>query len=209
MSSDRDELVVMLDAPELGPARPVGVLTLLPGPRLSVQFEYAASWLRDPASFPIDPSMPLVERLGPFPGQRLPSVLADTAPDAWGQLLLRRRAGRELDAWQQLIGVADTTRMGALRLRRGVDGPFISEEDPPVPPLTRLRELQDAARRFENDPDDVADDAIALLLAPGSSLGGARPKANYRAPDGSLWIAKFPSRSDRRDVGAWRIPAPA
>jgi serine/threonine-protein kinase HipA len=102
-----------------------------------------------------------------------------------------------------MVGVADTTRMGALRLRRGVDGPFVSEEDPAVPLLARLRELQEAARRFLEDPDAEMDEAMALLLAPGSSLGGARPKANYRDPQGQLWIAKFPAATDRRDVGAW------
>jgi serine/threonine-protein kinase HipA len=167
-----------------------------------VGFQYAASWLRASSSFAIDPSLPMVEHLLPFPGRRLPSVFADTAPDAWGELLLRRRAGRDLDAWQLMVGVADTTRMGALRLREKA-GPYISSVDPPVPPLARLRDLQEAARRFEDDPDGDIDDVVGLLLAPGSSLGGARPKANYVAPDGRLWIAKFPSRTDRRDVGAW------
>ena len=203
MSSRADELVVFLDAPELGSTRPVGVLTRWPGHVLSVGFEYAASWLRANGSFPIDPSLPLVEYLATVGQRRLPGIFSDTAPDAWGELLLRRRAGRELDAWGYLVGVADTTRMGAMRLRQGVDGPFVSERDPAVPPLARLRELQEAARRFLDDPDAEMDDALALLLAPGSSLGGARPKANYRDPDGQLWIAKFPARTDRRDVGAW------
>jgi len=203
MNSRTDELVVILDAPELGPARPVGVLTRWPGHVLSVGFQYAASWLRSKGSFPIDPSLPLVEYLTTIGQRRLPGIFADTAPDAWGELLLRRRAGRELDAWGYLVGVADTTRMGALRLRRGVDGPFVSEEDPAVPPLARLRELQDAARRFLDDPDAEVDEGIALLLPPGSSLGGARPKANYQGSVGQLWIAKFPAQTDRRDVGAW------
>jgi len=203
MSSRQEELVVVLDAPELGPARPVGVLTRWPGHVLSVGFQYAASWLRSEDSFPIDPSLPLVEFLTTIGSRRLPGIFSDTSPDAWGELLLRRRAGRELDAWGYLVGVADTTRMGALRLRRGVDGPFVSEDDPAVPPLARLRELQEAALRFEEDPDAEMDEAIVQLLAPGSSLGGARPKANYRDTEGQLWIAKFPARTDRRDVGAW------
>jgi len=93
--------------------------------------------------------------------------------------------------------------MGALRLRRGVDGPFIADREPAVPPFTHLRELQAMARQFEDDPDSMTSSQVALLVAPGSSLGGARPKANYLAPDGSLWIAKFPSKTDRRDVAAW------
>jgi len=203
MSSRDEELVVVLDAPELGPARPVGVLKRWPGHVLSVGFQYAASWLRSGDSFPIDPSLPLVEFLTTVGQRRLPGIFSDTAPDTWGELLLRRWAGRELDAWGYLVEVADTTRMGALRLRRGIDGPFMSEEDPAVPPLARLRELQEAARRFEEDPDAEMDEAITQLLAPGSSLGGTRPKVNYQDPEGQLWIAKFPARTDRRDVGAW------
>ncbi|MFV2064088.1 MAG: type II toxin-antitoxin system HipA family toxin [Chloroflexota bacterium] len=203
MSSRQEDLVVMLDAPELGPSRPVGVLTRWPGHVLSVGFQYAASWLRSDDSFPIDPSLPLVEYLTTIGRRRLPGIFSDSAPDAWGELLLRRRAGRELDAWGYLVEVADTTRMGALRLRRGVDGPFESGEDAAVPPLSRLRELQEAARRFQEDPDAEMDESLAQLLAAGSSLGGARPKANYQDPSGHLWIAKFPARTDRRDVGAW------
>jgi serine/threonine-protein kinase HipA len=205
MSSERTDLVVVLDAPELGPPRPVGVLTRWPGPILSVAFAYARSWLDDgSARFTLDPKLPLGEAQLIVPGRRLPGVLADTAPDAWGQALMVRRAGgRHLDAWDFLVGVADETRMGALRLRRGVDGPFIADREPAIPPFHRLRELQDLAREFESDPESIAAARIAPLVAPGSSLGGARPKANYLAPDGSIWIAKFPSKTDRRDVGAW------
>jgi serine/threonine-protein kinase HipA len=94
--------------------------------------------------------------------------------------------------------------LGALRLRRGVDGPFIDDGDPAIPPTTGLRALEAAARAFEENPGaPIADPTIALLIAPGSSLGGGRPKANFRGVDGDLWIAKFPSRTDRRDSGAW------
>jgi serine/threonine-protein kinase HipA len=205
MSSERTDLVVVLDAPELGPPRPVGVLTRWPGPVLSVAFTYARSWLDDPSTrFALDPSLPLGDGLVTVPGRRLPGILADTAPDKWGEeLMLRRAEGRRLDAWDLLVGVADETRMGALRLRRGLDGPFLADQEPAVPPFHRLRELQDLAREFEEDPGSLAAGQIALLVAPGSSLGGSRPKANYLAPDGSLWIAKFPSATDRREVGAW------
>ena len=203
-SSDGEQLVVVLDAPELGRARPVGVLTRWPGRVLSVGFAYAASWLRAGDAFAIDPSLPLVAFPTTVPGRRLPGVFTDTSPDLWGAALLRRREGRDLDAWGLVTGVADATRMGALRLRTGKDGRFVSDRDQAIPPATSLRELQIAVRRFEDDPDARAmDPAIAQLIAPGSSLGGARPKANYREPDGSLWIAKFPSKTDRRDVGVW------
>ena len=180
------------------------MLTRWPGPILSVAFQYARSWLDEgDRHFAIDPALPLGEVRYTVPGRRVPGIFADTAPDLWGEALMVRREGRDLDAWEFLVGVADETRMGALRLRRGADGPFIADREPTVPPLARLRELQVAARQFEDDPNSITADQIALLIAPGSSLGGARPKANYVAPDGSLWIAKFPSRTDRRDVAAW------
>lgn len=204
MSSRRQDLVVILDAPELGETRPVGVLTRWPGPILSVAFQYARSWLDDAERhFAIDPALPLGEVQYTVPGRRVPGIFADTAPDKWGEALMVRREGRDLDAWEFLVGVADETRMGALRLRRGADGPFVADREPAVPPLARLRELQAAARQFEEDPNSITAGQIALLVAPGSSLGGTRPKANYIAPDGSLWIGKFPSKTDRRDVAAW------
>ncbi len=205
MRSEPLDLVVFLDAPELGPSRPVGVLTRWPGTILSVAFLYARSWLEDAARhFAIDPTLPLGEARYIVPGRRIPGIFTDTAPDAWGEaLMVRREGGRSLDAWDFLVGVADETRMGALRLRRGVDGPFIADREPGIPPFHQLRELQELARQFEDDPIGVSAAQIALLVAPGSSLGGARPKSNYVAPDGSLWIAKFPSRTDRRDVAAW------
>ncbi len=205
MSSSRVDLVVVLDAPELGPARPVGVITCWPGPILSVAFAYARSWLEDVSrNFAIDPTLPLTEAQFTVPGRRIPGIFDDTAPDQWGEaLMIRRAGGRALDAWDFLVGVADETRMGALRLRSGVDGPFLADREPAVPPVHRLRELQELARRFEDNPGGVSTSEIGLLVAPGSSLGGVRPKANFLAPDGSPWIAKFPSKTDRRDVSAW------
>ncbi len=212
MSSD-EQLVVMLDAPELGSDRPVGVLTRHPGPKAAIAFSYARSWLVSGDAFALEPRLPLVEGPQYAPGGRLPAVLSDTAPDLWGRLLLERREAiaalaegrraRRLTDWEFLTGVSDETRMGALRLRRGIDGPFIDDRDPAVPPLTRLRALEAAARAFEASPaESIADPAIALLIAPGSSLGGGRPKANFRGVDGDLWIAKFPSRTDTRDMAA-------
>lgn len=205
MRSERVDLVVYLDAPELGPSRPVGVLTRWPGAALSVAFTYARSWLDDPAArFAIDPGLPLGEAQLTIPARRLPGIFSDTAPDKWGEALMVRRAGgRFLTDWDFLVGVADETRMGALRLRDGMGGPFIADREPAVPPVHRLRDIQELARRFEEDPEEVSLQLVALLVIPGSSLGGARPKANFVEPDGTLWIAKFPSKTDRRDVAAW------
>lgn len=213
-SDDKDELVVTLDAPELGPARPVGVLTRWRGPRQAISFTYARSWLTDPAAFALDPRLPLVEGDQFAPSGEVPGAIDDTAPDLWGKRLLERReaaiaaqAGRwpaVLTAWEFVTGVSDETRMGALRYRTAGGDRFVDDAQAAVPPLTRLRVLERAARRLEEHPEAAVDDPqIAVLITPGSSLGGGRPKANYRAPEGDLWIAKFPSRADRRDSGAW------
>ncbi|MEK6719409.1 MAG: type II toxin-antitoxin system HipA family toxin [Chloroflexota bacterium] len=213
MNSEED-LVVTLDAPELGPSRPVGVLTRHPGSRGAIAFAYARSWLDSRDPFALEPRLPLIEGRQYAPGGGLPPILADTAPDLWGQLLLERREAesadregrraRRLSGWEFLVGVSDESRMGALRLRRGVEGPFIDDADPAIPPMTGLRALEAAAREFEENPGaSIADPTISLLIAPGSSLGGGRPKANFRGVGGDLWIAKFPSRTDRRDSGAW------
>lgn len=201
MSSDPDQLVVVLDAPELGPPRPVGVLSHWRDSR-AIAFEYARSWLTGDGPFPMGPTVPLVE--GRLVGTELPPILRDTTPDLWGTLLLERRAGRSLGAWDLVTGVSDEARMGALRIGLTVRGPFLDDREPLVPPITWLRTLEDAARAFEDDPRHPMEDAeLALLIAPGSSLGGARPKANFRDVDGRLWIAKFPSRTDRQDSAAW------
>jgi serine/threonine-protein kinase HipA len=203
--SSEDRVIVVLDAADLGPARPVGVLTRWGGNRPAITFEYAGSWLRAAHPFALDPRLPLNDGLQYMRGSRVPPILGDTAPDAWGTLLLNRRAGRFLSEWELLVAVSDESRMGALRLRRAVGGPFIHDGDPVVPPIADLHVLQAAAGALESDADGATDADIELLVAPGSSLGGARPKANIRVTDGSLWIAKFPSGSDRHDIGAWEL----
>jgi len=216
MSSERpDEIVIFLDAPELGPRRPVGVLRRRAGPRPIVSFEFARSWRERPTVAMIDPELPMVEGERFIGGEMLPGILSDTAPDRWGRRLLERREAtvarreerppRNLGEWDLLLGVDDRTRMGALRLARTADGPFLSDDHSAVPPVARLRTLELAARRADDATSrDSTDAEIAMLVAPGSSLGGARPKANYTDPAGELWIAKFPSTTDRRDVGAWQ-----
>ena len=214
MNSDTQTLVVVLDAGDLGPRRPVGLLRRRPGPRSVVGYEYVRSWLEASDRFPLEPSLPLVPGEQFTRGGGLPGIFADAAPDRWGRRLIERREAanarresrrpRNLDDWDFLVGVADATRMGALRLGVEREGPFLDDQAPAVPPLTRLRTLESAARRLDDPEGAPLDDPdIALLIAPGSSLGGARPKATYLDPDGTLWIAKFPSRQDRWDVGGW------
>ncbi|MDO8539393.1 MAG: type II toxin-antitoxin system HipA family toxin [Opitutaceae bacterium] len=214
----RDEVQVVLDADVVPEACPVGTLYHASGRGGGVfSFEYDDAWLRRPDAFEIDPGLQLVG------GETYPAntagvfrIFLDSAPDRWGRVLLERReamraraenrAARTLGEWDFLLGVHDTARMGALRFRATADGPFLdNDEHHAAPPLATLRELEAAALSLEN-PD--AEDSpqyrawLTALLAPGSSLGGHRPKANFTDTDGSLWIAKFQSRQDRRDVGA-------
>jgi serine/threonine-protein kinase HipA len=103
-----------------------------------------------------------------------------------------------------LMGVDDVGRMGGFRFKRQPAGPFLADDkQAPTPPLTDLRKLEHAAYMFEEDPSERTDEWIKILLKPGSSLGGARPKSNVLDENKKLWIAKFPSPSDDHDVGAW------
>jgi len=205
-----DEVGVELDAADLGPSVRVGVLRHTASGVIG--FDYDAGWLARPGAFVLDPAH------GRYPGLQYPrsgelaGILSDTAPDRWGRLLLERRERadaraegrrpRALREWDVLLGVSDTSRMGALRLV-APDGSFLAADADGVPPLSRLRELEAAARGLEaiDGEDAHAAAQLALLLAPGSSLGGARPKAGFIDGSGALWLAKFPSRSDRHDVG--------
>jgi len=129
------------------------------------------------------------------------------------EALLARKAGRPPRALQgvdYLLGVHDTQRLGGLRFRIG-EGPFLDDDDArAAPPLTSLRALEQASLELERSGDEDSprfEEALKLLLVPGSSLGGARPKASVTDVDGSLWLAKFPSDGDTHDVGAWEAVA--
>jgi len=184
-----------------------------------VTFAYEQDWIDDPAFYLLDPSHQ------PYGGEQVPpdgylaGIFTDTSPDRWGRMLLERweaeqaaadgRRPRALGEWEFLLGVNDGLRMGALRFAVDDSGPFLDSEPTSIPPIAELRELEAAAREIEHPSDshhrpDLRA-AIALLLAPGSPLGGARPKTSFRLEDGALWLAKFPSRNDRRDVGAWEF----
>jgi serine/threonine-protein kinase HipA len=172
-------------------------------------------------------AVPLDPRLGRYEGRQHPTqgnntfgVLADASPDRWGRLLMRRRLEREQRAGRvapdvrlyesdYLLGVHDAFRVGGLRFRLDDAGEFVdNQNDVAAPPFVRLRELEAASLAIERDEDNTADEADAwlrMLIAPGGSLGGARPKASVVDPNGHLWIAKFPSVRDEHDVGAWEL----
>ena len=203
---------VFLDAPQA----PVPVGTLWPRSRQGVEsatFTYDPDWLAREARFALAPELPLTA--GPHhtpPGRALFGALADSAPDRWGRELMRRDARHargsppatllEID---YLLRVSDFGRLGALRFSTSEHGPFLAPDDVgPIPPLVELPALLAAS-------DDVLandeSDALRVLLAPGSSLGGARPKASVRDVDGALAVAKFPARTDEVSVVRWEAVA--
>ncbi|HPQ48208.1 MAG TPA: type II toxin-antitoxin system HipA family toxin [Clostridia bacterium] len=179
-------------------------------------FEYSDEWLETCGNnYTLDPELSLYKgRQYTRFGDRLFGLFSDSAPDRWGRMLMSRkeaitarnenRRPRALHESDYLLGVNDKSRMGALRFSLQDGGTFISgDESYSVPPWTSLRSLENASLEFENEDTGNEELWLSELLAPGSSLGGARPKANIVSPDGSLWIAKFPSRHDSFNSGAW------
>jgi serine/threonine-protein kinase HipA len=185
--------------------------------RESVSFEYERSWLGHPERFSLDPALQLVS--GTFHASAdkpLFGALDDSAPDRWGRLLMRRaerkcaekegRAARSLREIDFLLKVDDEARLGALRFKRELEGPFLTTYDVEhIPPLVFVGKLLRAASHVLSESDSEED--LRLLLAPGSSLGGARPKASVRDLDGSLAIAKFPKADDEVDIIGWEAVA--
>lgn len=206
-------LEVWLDC-DLGPACRVGTLA---HDRGQVRFHYEREWLRDARAFALDPDLSLDEApFFPRPESGNFGIFLDSSPDRWGQTLMKRREAlqardekrtpRTLYAWDFLMGVQDITRQGALRFRLAGTEVFLGDEEMAAPPITTLRELEAVAYQLSSrrlDDLDALRKWLAVLVAPGASLGGARPKANFTDADRSLWIAKFPARDDDRDVGAW------
>jgi serine/threonine-protein kinase HipA len=147
-------------------------------------------------------------------------VFLDSCPDRWGRVLMQRREAviarqerrqpKKLSGSDFLLGVYDGHRMGALRFKTEEGGPFLNNnKERAAPPWTSLRELEQASLRYEEDDADDPDYLkwLNMLIAPGSSLGGARPKASVKDQDNHLWIAKFPSKNDDKDIAAWEMVA--
>jgi len=187
--------------------------------RKAFSFSYDTDWIRSHEQLLIDPDIAW------YSGSQYPNtkenfgVFLDSMPDTWGRTLMKRRAA--LHAKEQslpvsklydidfLLGVHDFCRMGALRFKKDPGGDFL-DNDPvtPVPPWSSIRELQHCAELIESNIDTAeVRKWLAMLMAPGSSLGGARPKANILDEHGQPWIAKFPSKNDTVDKGAWEYLA--
>ncbi len=185
----------------------------------SYSFEYDKDWLKKTAlKFTLDP------QLMPYSGRQYPSgknifgLFSDASPDRWGRILMNKREriiaekeGRKpskLYDSDYLMGVYDETRMGGIRFKTDPDGPFLSDDkETAAPPWATLRTLEEASRNFENDDNVLSEKWLNQLIKPGSSLGGARPKATVVDTKDQLWIAKFPSKHDENDTGAWEMVA--
>jgi serine/threonine-protein kinase HipA len=173
--------------------------------------------IRNPERFALEPALQLME--GSYhtnDKQLLFGAIGDSAPDRWGRVLMRRaeakralavkETARTLMEKDYLLGVNDETRQGALRFTQSIGSPFLKPSDKnSIPPLIELPKLLSASEKFLSSKESAED--LKLLLAPGSSLGGARPKASVRDKDGSLAIAKFPCKDDGLNVVLWEAVA--
>jgi len=219
--SSQREIYVYADWRELNGPRLMGVLhsELLRGKEV-FSFEYEQEWLKEDFFQVLDPDLSLYTGLH-FLNDDKPNFGAflDSSPDRWGRILMRRREaalarkeGRKeenLFETDYLLGVYDGHRMGGLRFKSSADGPFLdNNKEMASPPWASIRELERVSLRLEGE--NVTDHPdylkwLGMLVAPGSSLGGARPKASIVDEQGNPWIAKFPSVYDQFNVGAWEM----
>lgn len=180
-------------------------------------FSFDNDWLKNHSDILIS------EEVGNFSGfqysqeEHVFGFVSDTLPDRWGRRLLERkeqteaieekRPKRTLYSYDYLVGIDDFLRMGALRLKKDPDGEFLNSDSRLiVPPLTSIKELTIAAQEYEksDEANELPEEKwIRQLAHPGTSLGGARPKANVVDEKEHLWIAKFPSRKDVYDMALW------
>ncbi len=218
--ADKTDIWVYADWKGMASPRCIGILSAQQAKgRKAFSFSYDIDWINSQEQMLLDPDIAWYS--GPqYPnGKENFGVFLDSMPDTWGRTLMKRRAAmyaREADRpvpvlydIDFLLGVHDLCRMGALRFKREPDGEFL-DNDPvsPTPPWTSVRELQHSAELVESDADTIdIKKWLSMLMAPGSSLGGARPKANILDADGHPWIAKFPSNNDTMNKGAWEYLA--
>lgn len=220
MGTGKFDIYVYADWIGLNSPKLVGVLSAhFAKGKKAFSFEYNRKWLKSKSQHLLDPDLDF------FSGAQYPTnkenfgIFLDSIPDTWGKTLMKRRAAQDARAKNEkaktlyeidyLLGVYDQSRMGALRFKTDLNGPFLdNDEHSPTPPWSSLGDLQEAVYQLENDDhNESIRKWIAVLIAPGSSLGGARPKANVLDNDKNLWIAKFPSKTDTIDKAAWEYLA--
>ena len=185
----------------------------------SYSFEYDKDWLRKTGlTLTLDPELMPYSGRQYQTGKNIFGLFADASPDRWGRVLMNKRErilaekeGRKPSKFYDsdyLLGVYDETRMGGIRFKTNQEGPFLSDDkETAAPPWATLRTLEEASRYFENDETGLTEKWLNQLIKPGSSLGGARPKATVVDTKDQLWIAKFPSKNDENDTGAWEMVA--
>ncbi len=178
----------------------------------TITFEYDPAWLADPGGFSLEPALGLTRGVfAPRRGQAIFGSIGDSAPDSWGRRLMQRserraaeRDGRPIRTLAEadyLLGVSDEARLGALRFRWAGDATFQAPPRAGVPALIELGRLLQITERILRDEE--TDEDLQLIFAPGSSLGGARPKASVIDQHGYLAIAKFPKESDDYSMETW------
>lgn len=220
MATAKKDMLVFAHWLELEEPKHMGTLTAtsIRG-KESFAFEYTEEWLKSGFSQILDPDLQM------YSGAYFPrddksnfGIFLDSCPDRWGRVLMQRREavmakkeGRPVKKLLEsdfLLGVFDEHRMGALRFKTDGEGPFLNaNKEMAAPPWTSLPELERASLKFEEDNTEDPDYLkwVNILIAPGSSLGGARPKASVLDKHNHLWIAKFPSKNDEKDVAAWEM----
>lgn len=220
-TENNKKIFVYADWDEIEAIKPFGVLysQRVRGKEVFA-FEYDSNWLNSGYAQALDPNLLLFQGKQFAPDNKANfGLFLDSSPDRWGRLLMRRREAafakkenrpeQTLFESDYLLGVYDGHRLGGLRFKLDEQGEFLNnQKEMASPPWTSLRELEYASLKLENE--DVVDDPeyfhwLSMLYAPGSSLGGARPKASVLDENKNLWIAKFPSINDEKDTGAWEM----
>jgi serine/threonine-protein kinase HipA len=178
----------------------------------TISFEYDDAWLKNSNCFSLEPALSLTPgTFHPSQDRAIFGSIGDSAPDTWGRQLMQRterrraeaekRTVRTLSELDYLLGVSDETRLGALRFRRVGDDVFQTPLGEGVPALIKLGQLMESSQRILRNEE--TDDDLQLIFAPGSSLGGARPKASVIDQHNQLSIAKFPKDNDPYNIEAW------
>ena len=221
MSKEKKKIYVYADWLELETPTLMGILSVefLRGKEI-FSFEYGAEWLNSNNTQILDPDLGLYSGVQHLRDEKSNfGLFLDSSPDRWGRVLMKRREAilaksekRPINTLHEsdfLLGVYDLHRMGALRFKLDPDGEFSdNNKDYSAPPWTSIRELEHASLELEKNIEQDNPNLLKwlnILMAPGSSLGGARPKASVQHTDSSLWIAKFPSNNDETDIGAWEM----